>query len=166
MDDLKDQTGRDDRAERSVEVKMALDRLSPRKAKFVLNVCAGMKPVDALLDAGCQSKRHIAITMANRMLRKDEKVKDAIAIIRSEMVKKSEYSFDKFMDELNEALVFAKETKNATALVRGIELKGKASGHIVERIDQKTQSTGFQLVVAGVAPPVQSAPEPGPREVH
>lgn len=153
MDESKDLTNPDSAPEHSAEIKIALDRLTPKKAKFVLNICAGMKPADAWIDAGCQSKRSIATSMANRMLRNDEKVKDAVAAIRADLVKKSEYSFEKFMDEMNEAMAFAKETKNATALVRGIELKGKASGHIVDRIDQKTTSTGFQLVVAGVAPP-------------
>ena len=78
---------------------------------------------------------------------------DAVAAIKADMAKRAEYDFDKFMVEMNAAMDFAKETKNATALVRAIELKGKASGHIVERVDSRVQQAGFSLVVAGVAPP-------------
>lgn len=137
----------------SAEVQQALAKLPTKKAAFVLNVVAGMLPADALLKAGWDMNRNTAGSTANRMLREDEAVKDAVAVIKADMAKRAEYSFDKFIDEMNAAMEFAKFTKNATALVRAIELKGKASGHIVERVDQRTQASGFSLVVAGVAPP-------------
>lgn len=137
----------------SAEVQQALAQLPTKKAAFVLNVAAGMIPADALLKAGWQMKRTVAGSTACRMLREDEAIKDAVAVIKADMAKRAEYSFDKFMVEMNEAAQFAKDTKNATALVRAVELKGKASGHIVERVDQRTQASGFSLVVAGVAPP-------------
>lgn len=137
----------------SAEVQHALAQLPTKKAAFVLNVAAGMTPTDAVLKAGWSMKRTVAGSTASRMLREDEAVKDAIAVIKADMAKRAEYNFDKFMAEMNEAAQFAKDTKNATALVRAVELKGKASGHIVERVDQRTQTTGFSLVVAGVAPP-------------
>lgn len=137
----------------SAEVQQALAKLPTKKAAFVLNVAAGMVPADALLKAGWDQKRTVAGSTASRLLREDEAVKDAVAAIKADMAKRAEYDFDKFIAEMNEAMDFAKTTKNATALVRAIELKGKASGHIVERVDQRTQTSGFSLVVAGVAPP-------------
>lgn len=137
----------------SAEVQQALAKLPTKKSAFVLNVAAGMLPADALLKAGWDMKRTTAQSTASRMLREDDAVKDAVAAIKADMAKRAEYDFDKFMAEMNEAMTFAKDTKNATALVRAIELKGKASGHIVERVDQRTQASGFSLVVAGVAPP-------------
>lgn len=137
----------------SAEVQQALAKLPTKKAAFVLNVAAGMLPADALLKAGWDQKRTTAGSTASRMLREDEAVKDAVAAIKADMAKRAEYDFDKFIDEMNDAMDFAKKTSNATALVRAIELKGKASGHIVERVDSRVQTAGFSLVVAGVAPP-------------
>lgn len=137
----------------SAEVQQALAKLPTKKAAFVLNVAAGMLPADALLKAGWQMTRLVAGSTASRLLREDEAVKDAVAAIKADMAKRAEYDFDKFIAEMNDAMQFAKDTKNATALVRAVELKGKASGHIVERVDQRTQASGFSLVVAGVAPP-------------
>lgn len=137
----------------SAEVQQALAQLPTKKAAFVLNVAAGMIPADALLKAGWQMKRTVAGSTASRLLREDAAVMDAVAAIKADMAKRADYDFDKFMGEMNEAMQFAKDTKNATALVRAIELKGKASGHIVERVDSRTQVSGFSLVVAGVAPP-------------
>jgi hypothetical protein len=137
----------------SAEVQQALAKLPTKKAAFVLNVAAGMIPADALLEAGWQMKRTVAGSTASRLLREDEAVKDAVAAIKADMAKRAEYDFAKFMVEMNEAMQFAKDTKNATALVRAIELKGKASGHIVDRVDSRVQTAGFSLVVEGVAPP-------------
>lgn len=137
----------------SAEVQQALAQLPTKKAAFVLNVAAGMIPADALLKAGWQMKRTVAGSTASRLLREDEAVKDAVAAIKADMAKRAEYDFDKFMVEMNEAAQFAKDTKNATALVRAVELKGKASGHIVDRVDSRVQTAGFSLVVEGVAPP-------------
>ena len=137
----------------SAEIQQALAQLPSRKAAFVLNVAAGMVPADALLKAGWAMTRNTANSTASRLLREDEAVKDAVAAIKADLAKKAEYDFNKFMVEMNGAMDFAKKTNNATALVRAIELKGKASGHIVDRVDSRVQTAGFSLVVEGVAPP-------------
>lgn len=137
----------------SAEVRQALDRLPTKKAAFVLNIAAGMPPIDALLKAGWVTSRATAASTASRMLREDAAVKDAVSAIKADLAFRSEYSFDAFMDEMDAAMVFAKNTKNATALVRAIELKGKASGHIVDRVDQRNSNVGFSIRIAGVEPP-------------
>lgn len=137
----------------SAEVQQALTQLPSRKAAFVLNVASGMIPTDALLKAGWDMKRSVAGATASRLLSADPLVKDALAVIKADMAQRAEYDFNKFMGEMNEAMQFAKDTKNATALVRAIELKGKASGHIVERVDQRNVNAGFSIQIAGVEPP-------------
>jgi hypothetical protein len=140
-------------ADYSAEVQQALSELPTRKAKFILNVAAGMTPIEALLAAGWQASHTVAKTTANKILRDDEPAKNALTLIKLELAKKAEYGFEKFMAEMNDAIRFAKSTNNATALVRAIELKGKASGHIVDRVDTRSVSTGFSIQIAGVEPP-------------
>src|SRR4030066_1180481 len=140
-------------SQHSAEVQQALAALPTKKAKFVLNVAAGMAPADALVEAGWECSRKTATSTAGRLLREDEQVKDALNIIKADLALRAEYSFNSFIAEMDSAMEFARETKNATALVRAIELKGKASGHIVERVDQRNMNAGFQLMVTGVEPP-------------
>jgi len=140
-------------SQHSAEVQQALAALPTKKAKFVLNVAAGMVPADALVEAGWECSRKTATSTAGRLLREDEQVKDALNIIKADLALRAEYSFNSFIAEMDSAMEFARETKNATALVRAIELKGKASGHIVERVDQRNMNAGFQLMVTGVEPP-------------
>ena len=140
-------------SQHSAEVQQALAALPTKKAKFVLNVASGMVPADALVEAGWECSRKTATSTAGRLLREDEQVKDALNIIKADLALRAEYSFNSFIAEMDSAMEFARETKNATALVRAIELKGKASGHIVERVDQRNMNAGFQLMVTGVEPP-------------
>lgn len=141
-------------APQSAEVQEALAQLSPEKAAFVLAVCSGSSPADALFSTGWTGKRTTATSTAGRWLREDEAVKDAIAVIKADMAKRAEYDFNKFIAELDEAIAFAIKTENATAYVRAVELKGKASGHIVDKVDQRfAAGGGFSLVIAGVKPP-------------
>ena len=140
-------------SQHSAEVQQALAALPTKKAKFVLNVAAGMVPADALVEAGWECSRKTATSTAGRLLREDEQVKDALNIIKADLALRAEYSFNSFIAEMDSAMEFARETKNATALVRAIELKGKASGHIDERVDQRNMNAGFQLMVTGVEPP-------------
>lgn len=141
----------------SAEVQAALAKLKPVHAKFAVNLAAGMVPADAYFEAmGGKSKanRNTLTSHAGRLLRGSPEIQDAINLMKAELAKKAEYSFNAFMEEMDAAMQFARDTKNATALVRAIELKGKASGHIVDRVDQKVSGAGgFSLVVAGVAPP-------------
>ncbi len=137
----------------SAEVQQALAGLSTKYAKLVTNVAAGMLIADAAMDAGFAGTRQVAGSAAARVLRENESVKDALNLIKADLAARAEYKFDKFIAELDEAIAFAIKTENATAYVRAVELKGKASGHIVDRVDQRNLNAGFQLMVAGVEPP-------------
>jgi phage terminase small subunit len=134
----------------SAEVQAALAKLNPRKAQFVLNVISGLNQTEALIQAGWKCSRKVANSTASHLLREDEDVRAAMDILRLDMVKRAEYSFDKFMNELNDSIAFARATKNATALVRAVELKGKASGHIVDRVDTRNLNAGFSINIRGV----------------
>jgi hypothetical protein len=106
-----------------------------------------------LLHAGWKCARKTATSTAARILREDQDVQNALQLIRGDLAKRAAYNFDKFMNELDKAIDFAINTKNATAYVRAVELKGKSSGHLVERVDQRVAQAGYALVIQGVEPP-------------
>ena len=54
---------------------------------------------------------------------------------RTELTEATAYTVERGMEELSEGMVFAKETKNATAFARCIELRNKLMGNLIERRD-------------------------------
>jgi len=66
------------------------------------------------------------------------------------MARRAEYGMDQLIGELNEAADFAVKTENATALVRARELKAKALGLLVDRMDMRIQQIPFKIVINGI----------------
>ena len=136
----------------SAEVLQALSVLTPQHAAFVTALAGGAKPVDAYMSAGYSANRQTASKSAYRLMA-DPAVAHALTMLKADLAKRAAYDFDAFIAELDKAVAFAIETSNATAYVRAVELKGKASGHIVDRVDQRNVNAGFQIQIAGVEPP-------------
>jgi phage terminase small subunit len=84
-------------------------------------------------------------------------VKAIVDNARNAVAKRGEYNLERLMDELNDGAAFARETGNATALARFTELKAKAMGLLIERIDQR-QVGSFEINITGIDKP--KAPEP------
>lgn len=126
-----------------------LDELNPFEAAFVANMAKGLTGAKAVMAAGWTGARTSAALVARRTLKKPA-VAGAIDALKCELVKNAQYSFDDFIQEMDKAIEFATVTKNATARVRAIELKGKASGHLVDRIDSRNVNAGFQVRIGGI----------------
>ena len=58
------------------------------------------------------------------------------------------YTLDAAMKETDEAIEFAKLTKNANAMVKAIEHKSKLNGLLIERHEVKT--AGFMISITGI----------------
>ena len=136
----------------SAEVMQALSALTPQHVTFITAVAGGAKPGDAYAAAGYTASRKNAASGAYRLL-SDPEVSNALNFLKADLAKRAAYDFDAFIQELDAAIAFAKKTENATAYVRAVELKGKASGHIIDRVDQRNVNAGFQVQISGVEPP-------------
>lgn len=112
----------------------------PKWQTFVSLYCSGIGLLAASQAAGYRSPDH------PRKLLKTPQVVAALAAVRAEMAKRAEYSMDRFVSEIDEAAEFAIKTENATALVRARELKAKALGLLVERIDARV-AIGFSVAL-------------------
>lgn len=75
--------------------------------------------------------------------------------LRGEIVQHTKYDVDRAMQDMREAAAFARETENATALVRAHELMMKLHGLLIERVDQR-QVGNFQVAISGI----DDEPEP------
>lgn len=129
--------------------------LNPRQAAFVANYLKMGDGQAAATAAGFPKAS--AKQRAYDLLHNNKVVMAAVAKARNAVAKKSEYNLERLMDELNDGADFARETGNATALARFTELKAKAMGLLIERIDQR-QVGSFEINITGIGQP--TAPEP------
>jgi hypothetical protein len=112
----------------------------PRHQTFVALYCSGIGLEAASRAAGYKSPDQ------PRRLLKTPAVVAALKGVRAEMARRAEYGMDRFITEIDEAAEFAIKTENATALVRARELKAKALGLLVERIDARV-AVGFSVAL-------------------
>jgi len=84
----------------------------------------------------------------------------AVVKVRAEMARRAEYGMDRLITELDEAAAFAISTENATALVRARELKGKALGLLVDRMDMRVQQIPFRIEINTLLPAIEAKPPP------
>jgi hypothetical protein len=129
--------------------------LTPRHQRFVERYLACGNAGQAAAETG------FAPSGVSRLLRRPA-VAAAIAAARKTVQTKAEYGLEAFIEELDDGAAFARETGNATALARFRELKGKAHGLLIEKIDQRV-SSGFRICIAGIddeQPPPAALPPP------
>lgn len=118
----------------------------PRWQKFVALYASGVGLETSALNAGYKSP-----DQPRKLLRQPD-VAAALKAVRAEMAKRAEYGMDHLIVELNEAAAFAIETENATALVRARELKAKALGLLVDRMDMRIQAIPFRIEINTMLP--------------
>ncbi len=116
----------------------------PRHQRFVAFYCAGATAAEAMV--AINSRTHNPAQSARQLLRKPA-IAQAVKTIREAMAKRAQYGQDDLVGELDAAAGFARETKNATAYVRAIELKGKALGLLVDRVDARVQQVPFRIEI-------------------
>jgi hypothetical protein len=130
-------------------VAKAVVKLSVVDAAFVMGICSGLSPREALQKAKPSIK---SPAYAAAKLRNSPELQAAVEQVKQALATEMAYDFRAFTQELDSASEFARRTSNATALVRAIELKGKATGHLADK--PVAPSAGFHLYIAGVdAPP-------------
>lgn len=107
--------------------------LSPREATFVAEYALGKSAAEAARIAGYQN--HYARRAADKLLKRDN-IAAAIEEARTKIGKRMEFNAEIGMAKLDECIAFARETKNATAMARAIELQLKMAGLLIERVHQ------------------------------
>lgn len=128
----------------------AVSGLSIPDATFVTSLCGGATPANAYRRA---HPSHPEKTASSRAAVKsaEPKVAKAIHLVKEALSAAAAYGFANFMEEMTEAMIFAKATKNATALVRAVELRGKATGTLNDK--PVSAASGFVLNITGVNSP-------------
>lgn len=135
--------------------------LKPRQLKFVEEYLRnGNNGAQAYMRA-YETAAGDVTSRASRLLNHPA-VKAELAKRQDKIRGETEYTVRKGMEELDEAMQFARETDNATAYVKAVELRGKLNGLYVEKHEHF--GNGLTLQIGGIAPPPQVLP-PAP-EAH
>lgn len=132
--------------------------LSEKEALFVQEVCKDGNKTRAATVA----KYHSPKDAGSRLVQYNQAVKDALKEVRMASVKAAAYNIDAAMKECEDAIEFARETENANAYVKAVELKSKLQGLLVEK--HQIQQVPFTISIGGIydelpAPPQQVAIE-------
>jgi len=128
----------------------AVSALNIPDAAFVTALCGGMTQAKAYRTAhpGCSVSSSAG---AGASKAAEPKIAQAIADVKEAMAAAAEYSFVAFIAEMDQAILFAQQTRNATAYVRAVELKAKSTGHLSDKPTGGTE--GFVLQIMGIATP-------------
>jgi len=126
-----------------------------RWQKFVALLASGSTVAAAVQGAGygCKAPRQYG----EKILARHPEVAAALATVRAAMAERARYGMDRLVADLDSAMEFARATENANALARCLELKGKALGLLVDRMDLRVQQVPFRFVIAGIdeRPPIE-----------
>jgi len=117
----------------SDEFKDAMANLAPRKAAFVKHYLEHGNGAQAAIAAGYSPRRTAAKSRAWVLLNRDDKVMRAVKLAQHTLADATQYDAQAAMKELETAMQFARDTNNATALARCIELRAKLTGLMIER---------------------------------
>lgn len=120
--------------------------MKPRERKFVEEFLKHGHQTRAALAAGYAKSR--AQSDGSNLVRKNEEVKAALAEARNKSVAAASYNIQAAMEEADQAIQFARETENANAYVKAVELKSKLNGLLIEK--HQHQVANFQLNVEGI----------------
>jgi hypothetical protein len=131
----------------AADVEALTDLRLPRWQSFVASVASGATIAAAVRAAGYRCKA--ARQRGEKLLQKPP-IATALATVRAEMAKRAQYGMDKLVADLDSAMEFARSTENANALARCLELKGKALGLLVDRMDMRVQQIPFRIVISGI----------------
>jgi hypothetical protein len=119
-----------------------------RWQKFVAALASGATVSGAVQGAGYHCKA--ARQFGEKLLTRKPEIAAALATVRVEMARRAQYGMDRLIADLDSAAAFARETENANALARCLELKGKALGLLVDRMDLRVQQIPFRIVISGI----------------
>jgi phage terminase small subunit len=125
-------------------------KMTPKRTEFVRLIALGKSQKDAALGAGYSAKS------AKRLMEIPD-IKAALEKVKKEIMDSTKYDALAAQAELNDAIEFARTTRNATALVRAVEMKMKLNGLIIDRSEQK-QVGGFQIQILGIGNSAPSVP--------
>jgi hypothetical protein len=126
------------------------DGLNLKQRRFVAAYLRHGVAKQAAIEAGYAERS--ARSQANRLLYHSPVVKAALAKEQKKLQEKTGYSAEEGMKEAGQAMEFAKETGNANAYVKAVELRAKLNGLLIDKHDIRAVGD-FQINIEGFKKP-------------
>lgn len=123
------------------------------EAKFIDEYLKHGNAGAAALAAGLTPNKNHARQYGFKMIQRPH-VALMLAKRREELAAKTGYTAEKAMQEAEEAMAFAKDTGNANALVKAVELRSKLQGLLIEKVQH--QGAPFSINIGGISRETQS----------
>ncbi|WNL45630.1 terminase small subunit [Dyella sp. BiH032] len=108
-------------------------QLNPQQRRFIAAYQTGITATQAAIEAGYSAKS--AKYIAHKLLHENPLVREELDRISGKWADEAEYNLQRFMQDLARAEAHAVRTNNANALVKVIELRGKAANLLREKVD-------------------------------
>lgn len=126
-------------------------KINPRQQKFVEEYLRHGNARNAATAAGYSPKSAKDLATKFVVQEKSPAVTQALNEARAKSITLAAYNADVAMTECEDAIQFARETENANAYVKAVELKSKLKGLLVEKLD--VRQVGFQIQISGIDGP-------------
>ncbi|SFP63827.1 terminase small subunit [Frateuria terrea] len=107
-------------------------QLSQKQRLFIAELQKGANGADAAKAAGYSP--HAAKFQAYRLMQ-NELVRAELDKVRQNLAAATEYNGERCMAELDSAIAFAKEHKQANAVVKAVELRARLAGLLRDKLD-------------------------------
>lgn len=107
-------------------------QLSQKQRLFIAELQKGATGADAAKAAGYSPK---AAKFAAYRLMQNELVRAELDKVRQNLAAATEYNGERCMAELDSAIAFAKEHKQANAVVKAVELRARLAGLLRDKLD-------------------------------
>ncbi len=117
-------------------------RITPKQQRYAELLATGMPQAHAAKHAGYKSK-----CSANDAYR-HPLVQEYLSTIRNRAAARTGHTVVVAMEEANGAMAFARETENATAYVKAVELRAKLSGLLIDRVEVVSMDLKGALAMA------------------
>lgn len=108
-------------------------QLTPKQRAFVAAYQTGISATQAAIAAGYSehSARHIAHTL----MHDNKLVRAELDKVSQNLAKVADYNGERAMHDADDAIAFAKQHKQASAMVKAVELKARLAGLLRDKLD-------------------------------
>jgi hypothetical protein len=129
-------------------------KLSPKQYAFIEEIVAHPQ-----LGANHAAEKAGYDKTAGSRLMKHPAIAAEVERRRAELRKETDYDVKAAMREAEEAMDFSRQTRNANAYVKAVELRSKLMGLLVEKMDVR-QLTNFRINILGMPGTTEFAKTP------
>lgn len=121
--------------------------LSLKRQRFVEEYVLSGNGADACRRAGYSPRR---ADRSAQILLRAAPVQTAVKAIRAEIAERAGFAAEVAMRKLDDVIVHALKTENASAHCRAVELQARIAGVLVDRVDARVAIGAFVLNVIGL----------------